>query len=131
MVVGSYERGSRTLSVDKAFQLCEFYGVPISQLLMNQPDSKAIKGTKIQDLDTSERSWSIDLRRLRAIYNTPDALNNSLFKFLQQIAIKRDDWNGEVLTIRNSDQEILALITERSIPELKDSLLLRSLLLNS
>lgn len=131
VVVGSYERGSRSLSVDKAFQLCEFYGVPISQLFTKSIDTR-LPTTKIIDtrFENLDKSWSIDLRQLRAIYKSPDALNNSLYKFLEQIATKRDDWNGELLTIRRTDQETLALITERSISELRESLLLRSLLLN-
>ena len=37
VVVGSYERGSRTLSIEKALRLCEFYGVPVSYTHLTLP----------------------------------------------------------------------------------------------
>ena len=36
VVVGSYERGSRTLSFDRAASLCDFYGVPLSSLIKDK-----------------------------------------------------------------------------------------------
>jgi len=57
--------------------------------------------------------------------------SHQIFNFLQQIVAKRDDWNGEVLTIRRSDHEILTLITTKEISELRQALINRELLLKS
>lgn len=122
VVVGSYERGNRSLSVLRAQQLCEFYGIPISQLFIDS-------NTRSQVI--SDSCWRIDLRKLRRIQNDPDQFAHLIFSFLQQIAVKRDDWNGEVLTIRKSDQETLALITAKEIPEVRKALITRELLLKS
>ena len=39
VVVGSYERGDRAVSVARLAELAEFYGVPISELLPNEDGS--------------------------------------------------------------------------------------------
>lgn len=122
VVVGSYERGSRTLSVLKAQQLCEFYGIPISQLFIE---------TNTKNQPSPDFLWRIDLRKLRGLQSNPDRFSHQTFNFLQQIVAKRDDWNGEVLTIRRSDHEILTLITTKEISELRQALINRELLLKS
>lgn len=122
VVVGSYERGSRTLSVLKAQQLCEFYGIPISQLFIE---------TNTKSQPSPDFLWRIDLRKLRGLQSNPDQFSHLIFNFLQQIVAKRDDWNGEVLTIRRSDHEILTLITTKEISELRQALIIRELLLKS
>src|SRR5260370_24651774 len=48
VVVGSYERGDRAVTVQKLAELAEFYGVPVSQLLPEgRPSSAAEPATKI------------------------------------------------------------------------------------
>ena len=40
VVIGSYERGTRSLSISKAKSLCEFYGVPLSALFKSKHVSR-------------------------------------------------------------------------------------------
>src|SRR5207245_9243968 len=48
VVVGSYERGDRAVTVQKLAELAEFYGVPVSELLPEgRPSSAAEPATKI------------------------------------------------------------------------------------
>ncbi len=56
VVVGSYERGDRAVTVAKLAELAEFYGVPVAELL---PDAAAPP-----DVARRRPSWCIDLQRL-------------------------------------------------------------------
>lgn len=127
VVVGSYERGNRSLSVAKAAELCDFYGVPLHQLFSDDDRELAIEidGPTERESD----NWRIDLRKLREMQNLPDDFAHLIYQFLQQISIRRNDWNGEVLTIRFSDQEVLGLITRKQRFDVKQALIYRELLL--
>lgn len=127
VVVGSYERGTRSLSVARAAELCDFYGVPLRLLFLDDSSSEA-KSSLNSSIRIHE-PWRIDLRKLREIHITPDEFAVVIFKFLQQISIKRDDWNGEVLTIRSYDLETLSLLTQRDIDAVEKAFNFRGLLI--
>lgn len=127
VVVGSYERGTRSLSIKKAEELCDFYGVPLPQLFANSSEIN----TSISTTSRPNEVWRFDLRRIRAFNSHPDSIVNNVHSFLQNLAIKRDDWNGELLSIRRSDIELLALLTQKSEPDLKQALVLRGLMLKN
>jgi transcriptional regulator with XRE-family HTH domain len=120
VVVGSYERGSRSLSISRAQELCDFYGVPISNLFNS--------GTKSEELSPSGL-WRIDLRKLRSYEGFHDSFIDRIDSFVSYLTSKRDDWNGEVLTIRNSDIDMLQIITQKTVTELYSAMLLRQLIL--
>ena len=111
VVLGSYERGARTLSVKRAIAISELYQVPISQLF---GDDEPIQ------LVTSEK-LVIDLRAInkRAVdANHPDfTLYQLLARVAQRIVRSRQDWNGEVLSLRQSDLETIALMFDQQISE--------------
>ncbi len=119
-MVGSYERGSRSLSISRAQELCDFYGVPISQLF-NSGD----KTIESQSLGV----WRIDLRKLRSYDRLPDLFVKQITAFVSYLTLKRDDWNGEILTIRHGDIEILQIMTQKTPTELYSALLNRELIL--
>lgn len=127
VVVGSYERGTRSLSVARAAELCDFYGVPLRQLFIDDNISETKRN--LDFVVENHEPWRIDLRQLREIHNAPDEFSLLIFKFLQQISIKRDDWNGEVLTIRKHDLETLSLLTQRDIVAVKKAFDFRGLLI--
>ena len=101
VALGSYERGDRTLSVKKAAQLSEFYDVPLSYLLTGRsPTQKA------------DYEIAIDLRRIKALCvsegtSTPTA--QILFSFIFGIIKERQDFNGEILSLRKSDIAFLTI----------------------
>ena len=119
VVIGSYERGTRSLSISKAKSLCEFYGVPLSALFQ-------IEG--IQQVPPSEGALRIDLRNLRSKISQNDSLIGQLHNLLSFIARRRDDWNGEIMTIRLQDNEILGLLIQKEQSELRKALEIRDLL---
>ena len=113
VVVGSYERGTRSLSIAKAEELCNFYSVQLSTLLRDEPEISS------PSFDTG---LTLDLRKLRALLQTPDEFSRLIYGLLNWIAIKRADWNGEVLSIRSTDIETLGIFTAKTENELAQAL---------
>ena len=119
VVIGSYERGTRSLSISKAKSLCEFYGVPLSALFQSEG---------IQQVPHSEGALRIDLRNLRGKIPQNDPLIGQLHNLLSFIARRRDDWNGEIMSIRLQDNEVLGLLVQKEQSELRKALEIRDLL---
>ena len=119
VVIGSYERGTRSLSISKAKSLCEFYGVPLSALFQSE---------SIQQVPHSEGALRIDLRNLRGRLAEDDPLIGQLHNLLSFIARRRDDWNGEIMSIRLQDNEVLGLLVQKETSELRKALEIRDLL---
>ncbi len=119
VVVGSYERGTRSLSIAKAEELCNFYSVPLSALFRDMDQ------TSTRNLS---RGATLDLRKLRGILGSPDEFARLVYGLLNWIATKRDDWNGELLSIRSSDIDTLMIITAKTEQELAEALTNRELL---
>jgi transcriptional regulator with XRE-family HTH domain len=105
VVVGSYERQDRALSLNKAIALAAFYQVPLDQLL----------GLSISVSDTATIADSIVIDLRRALNTSPSEDAERLFqKFLTSLCSKRRDWNGEVLSLRSVDLQTIALILDQS-----------------
>ena len=95
VVVGSYERSDRAISLKKAIALMDFYQVPISELF---PESTA----KI-----IARSITLDLAKINAsLVPQIEMLRN----FTRVLSNRRKDWNGYILTIRDNDLAFLSLL---------------------
>ena len=101
VALGSYERGDRSLSVSKAIELSEFYDVPVSYLL-----------TGLSPTQSVEKEIVIDLRRIKALSIAEEKVTPTqkiLFSFLLGIIKERQDFNGEILSLRKSDIEFLTI----------------------
>jgi len=103
VVMGSYERGTRSLSVKRALELAALFDIPINDLLNPQIAEEKI--------DISQ-TLMLDLRKISS--TEENEITGSVNFLLQSIARDRGDWNGEILTIRNSDLKSLALMTRMS-----------------
>jgi transcriptional regulator with XRE-family HTH domain len=101
VVVGSYERGDRAVSVAKLAELSEFYNVPVSELLPKE-DLGHIPGA------TAPSRVMLDLRRLSRSDLDPDL--RPVSRFAHTIQLQRGDFNGSVLTIRGEDLRALSVI---------------------
>ncbi len=113
MVMGSYERGTRAISVARAIEIANLFAIPLSEL--------------IEDPRTNHHGNNdliiFDLRKLRTTELAAVAPEISkLSIFVSAICARRRDWNGEVLTIRSSDLDTLTLVLEMDISEVKDLL---------
>lgn len=113
VVLGSYERGDRTLSVKKAITIADFYGVPLSYLLEPPRADKAVLQAPV-----------IDLRRIRTIMADPQHLAlmtpnlRTMIRFIGGIVELRNDWNGELLSMRLGDLTALAMAVGASHEEM-------------
>ena len=103
VVIGSYERCDRALSVKKAINLANFYQVPLNELLGLSSESKSPSREKITlDIRATSSSTSNS--------NVDESEINNLRNFATLICAKRQDWNGEVLSIRTSDLTTIGLL---------------------
>lgn len=111
VVVGSYERGDRAVTVQKLAELAEFYGIPVAELLPEgRPSSGAEAATKI----------AINLERLQEL---PADQVGPLARYAATIQTQRGDYNGKVLSIRIEDLRSLAIIYDLTPGELTDLLI--------
>lgn len=109
VVIGSYERGDRAVTVQRLSELADFYGVPIEQLLPDSEESQQ-HGTP----DGSSR-LVIDLERLKEIRAVEGA---PLARYVATIQAQRGDYNGRVLSIRDDDLRNLSIIYDEDAAEL-------------
>jgi transcriptional regulator with XRE-family HTH domain len=111
VVVGSYERGDRAVTVQRLAELADFYGVPVSELLPRSvPDDARPDTPRIV----------IDLERLQTVSVERAA---PLIRYAAAIQRQRGDYNGRVLSIRADDLRSLAAMYDESPAQLADSLL--------
>ena len=99
VVVGSYERGDRAVTVQKLSELAQFYGVPVEELLpgggpspaaMEPPPKLILDLAKLADVDADEAA--------------------PLARYASTIQSQRGDYNGRVLSIRQDDLRTLSVI---------------------
>ncbi|QBI20587.1 transcriptional regulator [Egibacter rhizosphaerae] len=102
VVVGSYERGDRAVSVAKLAELGEFYNVPVSELLPKDDGSAGRGGP------AGPPRVMLDLRRLASSELDPEL--QPVSRFAHTIQLQRGDFNGNVLTIRGEDLRALSVI---------------------
>ena len=98
VVLGSYERGSRAISLARLVQLGKFFDVPLEFFLATK--------TKARE---RQKRWSFDLRALRKSQGQMEDIR-AIKSFLNEIAARRQDWAGEFLTIRESDGDAMELL---------------------
>lgn len=99
VVVGSYERGDRAVSVSKLARLADFYRVPLSDLLPTTSPGPAAE----QD---SPR-LVVDLVKLEALEGEDSY--EVIRRYVTQVQSDRGDYNGRVLTLREGDLRSLAI----------------------
>ena len=92
VVIGSYERGSRNMPISRLGEVARILGVDVAYLLgqpMGRQDSALV--------------LTLDLRAISRPSFTNASRHALLVSYCAGIVKKRSDWNGEVLSIRESD----------------------------
>ena len=111
VVVGSYERGDRAVTVQKLAELADFYGVPVGELLPEgRTASAAAPAQKI-------------VLNLERLFQLPPDQVGPLARYAQAIQSQRGDYNGRVLSIRHEDLRSLAVIYDASPGQLTEQLI--------
>lgn len=111
VVVGSYERGDRAVTVAKLSDLAAFYGVPLSELIpgAGQPGAVREPAPKLV----------VDIEQLHRLEFEEAA---PLSRFIAAIQAQRGDYNGRVLSIRQDDVRALAVIYAEAPSQVVDRL---------
>ncbi|MFA9432789.1 helix-turn-helix domain-containing protein [Egicoccus sp. AB-alg2] len=112
-VLGAYERGERAVSISRLHLMAQFFRVPVSELL---PEPRGGAGASAADADND--GISLDLVALDQIRDDEPALA----RYIDAIKARRGDYNGQVLTIRGGDLELLAAVLGASADELRTRL---------
>jgi len=107
-VLGAYERGERAISVPRLQRLARLYDVPVDQLL---PADLAPPGAQAQGNEPANSRGHGRFAKVRIDLNSlkdaagPEAA--ALRRFLATIQVERQDFNGQVLTIRGDDLRVI------------------------
>ncbi len=118
-VLGAYERGERAISVPRLQRLARLYDVPVEQLLPEADGPTRPAGDR-------RRTWSghaaakvaIDLGRLKARQG-PERPPR---RFVASIQVERQDFNGQLLTIRSDDLRVIGATFGMSVDEIVNAL---------
>lgn len=114
VVVGSYERGDRAVSLAKLAELARFYGVPVAELLPEppqdevEPSSASPPPRVVLDLTALEQQLEPGLEPVS--------------RYAHTIQLQRGDYNGRILTLRGTDLNSLAVLYGVTTEELIDRL---------
>lgn len=111
VVVGSYERGDRAVTVQKLAELADFYGVPVSELL---PEGRISYG--------AEAASKIVIN-LEPLQELPADQVGPLARYAATIQNQRGKYNAKALSIRTEDLRSLAIIYDISPGELTQRLI--------
>jgi transcriptional regulator with XRE-family HTH domain len=112
VVVGSYERGDRAVTVQRLSELADFYGVPVAELLP--------EGHTLAAVAEPTPRLIIDLEQLSTV---PPQQSAPLARYAATIQSQRGDYNGRVLSIRQEDLRSLAVIYDASPSALTEQLI--------
>ena len=109
--LGSYERGDRALTVKKAIEIAQFYEIPLSYLL-----------TGVSPTSFNARKIVIDLRKAKQLLQRGESRNCGIeritLSFITGIIKARQDFNGEVLSLREKDCDYLTITIGCTLDEL-------------
>ncbi|SDJ25756.1 Helix-turn-helix [Frankineae bacterium MT45] len=113
VVVGSYERGDRAVSVQRLAELADFYRVPVSVLLPSEdhPGSSSATGGLAKIVLNLER-----------LHSAPAEEVTLLTRFVGAIQRERGDYGNRVLSIRAEDLRTLAILYDTTVEALTERL---------
>ena len=111
VVLGSYERADRAMSVTTLADLAAFYGMPTEDLLPTEPAPAPPQH--------ADRKLTIDLQRIPAL---PTRLAAPLARYTAAIQHQRHSHTGTVLTIRDQDLHALAVLYDTDPHSLTETL---------
>lgn len=106
IALGSYERGDRSISASKLLEIARIYQIPVAELFTEK------------NLSASNKRVIVDLRKLAHV---EDQVALAIKEIIKRITTFRRDWNGEVISLRESDiasLQIFALFSAFEIEEI-------------
>jgi transcriptional regulator with XRE-family HTH domain len=121
VVLGSYERGSRNLTIKRAIEIARIYNIPVSEILSEKSGA----------VSTTVPRLMLDIRALQrgAVKESELNARARLSQFLRKIVEDRQDWNGEIITLRESDLGTISLLLQLEKAEIVQWLISSGILL--
>jgi transcriptional regulator with XRE-family HTH domain len=116
-VLGAYERGERAISVPRLQRLARLYDVPVEQLLPEAVRDAGLPGATREPSATGR--VSIDLLAAKA---ASGELASALQRFVASIQVERQDFNGQVLTVRSDDLRVIGATFGMSVEQIVSTL---------
>lgn len=113
VVVGSYERGDRAVSVQRLAELADFYRVPVSVLLPTEDHAGSSSTTG---------GLSKIVLNLERLHSAPPEEVMLLTRFVGAIQRERGDYGNRVLSIRAEDLRTLAILYDTTVETLTERL---------
>lgn len=114
VVLGSYERGSRNLTIKRALEIAKIYNVPITELFSAKSNPALGQIPRLM----------LDIRALARESGVRSAegqgQRRALAAMLRSICEYRQDWNGEIITLRESDLATISLLLNLERSEVLD-----------
>ena len=98
--MGTYERGERGISVQRLSELALLYGVPVERFLPDSPMRESEREAWPSPAQEPKEKVVIDLAALER-QTQPEF--GPVRRYIDTIKLKRGDFNGRVLSVRNSD----------------------------
>ncbi|HEU5266640.1 MAG TPA: transcriptional regulator [Jatrophihabitans sp.] len=114
VVVGSYERGDRAVSVQRLAELADFYGVPVSDLL--PPEESPFAG------GGGATPLSRIVLNLEKVQDLAEGNADILRRFVTSIQRQRGNVGARTLPVRYEDLRTLALMYDTSVEALTERL---------
>ena len=116
VVVGSYERADRAITVGRLSSLMALYQAPLSAIFPSGTlGALPSAGASLSNpaMNAPSTPWTINLAKRQEITSK----SYSLSQFINHIINARGDWNGHVLTVRQDDLEMIATCEGLSFSE--------------
>ena len=117
VVVGSYERADRSVSLPRLRELAAFYGVDVADLLPGG----------VRQASDEPDPIVVDLAALRLASSDPELW--PLVRFVADVRNRRGDRGGDRVTLRGADARALAILLDLPTDSLAGMLAQRSLLI--
>lgn len=114
-ILGAYERGERVISIPRLYELATFFSVPIDYLIGN---GEAQVETEVKR-EAAKGGIKINLVNLNKL---PEKEVSLLKNYIGGIKKQREDFNVEVITIRQDDLRMLAALYQTDTDSINSKL---------
>ena len=118
-MLGAYERGERAISVPRLQRLAVLYDVPVDQLLPDGMSGGASSAVPRRRRETVPTRVAINLVEMKAASGEIAA---ALRRFVATIEVERQDFNGQVLTVRSDDLRVIGATLGLNVEEIIEKL---------
>jgi hypothetical protein len=116
VVVGSYERGDRAIAAHRLAALADFYGVPVSELLPEDPwprRAASVTGHLVLDVGRCGTATGDDIAPLRRVVEHVRWLRSE--QVSQVMSLRREDLRTVAIALGVRPEELPAWLEERGL----------------